>query len=97
MAATTLPLLLPPPHPPHTHGPPPLPSLLRKQVLDRLLSSWDVGSQTAQGAVESCLAEVEDLLSYCNDVLATGAVQCCAVLCRAVVAVPCRAMPCGGS
>ena len=66
-------------------------------MLDRLLSSWDVGSQTAQGAVESCLAEVEDLLSYCNDVLATGAVQCCAVLCRAVVAVPCRAMPCGGS
>ncbi|KAL4427887.1 hypothetical protein ABPG75_001976 [Micractinium tetrahymenae] len=42
------------------------------QVLDRLLSSWDVASPQAQGSVETCLAEVEDLLSYCNDVLATG-------------------------
>lgn len=42
------------------------------QVLDRLLSSWDVTSPQSQGSVEACLAEVEDLLSYCNDVLATG-------------------------
>jgi hypothetical protein len=42
------------------------------QALDRLLSAWDVASPQALGAVESCLAEVEDLLSYCNDVLATG-------------------------
>jgi hypothetical protein len=42
------------------------------QVLDRLLSSWDVASPQAQGAAEACLAEVEDLLSYCNDVLTTG-------------------------
>lgn len=41
-------------------------------MLDRLLSSWDVGSPQAQGSVESSLAEVEDLLSYCNDVLTTG-------------------------
>jgi hypothetical protein len=41
-------------------------------VLDRLLSSWDVASPQAQGAAEACLAEVEDLLSYCNDVLTTG-------------------------
>ena len=41
-------------------------------MLDRLLSSWDVTSPAAQGAVEGCLAEVEDLLSYCNDVLSTG-------------------------
>ncbi len=44
-------------------------------MLDRLLSSWDVASPQAQGTVESCLAEVEDLLSYCNDVLATGKLQ----------------------
>lgn len=42
------------------------------QVLDRLLSSWDVTSPQAPGSVEGCLAEVEDLLSYCNDVLMTG-------------------------
>ena len=49
-----------PPHPP-------------PQALDRLLCSWDVSSPQAQSGLESCLAEVEDLLSYCNDVLATGA------------------------
>lgn len=61
------------------HLPPPPPSILpprppppTPQVLDRLLSSWDVASPQAQGSVEACLAEVEDLLSYCNDVLATG-------------------------
>lgn len=43
------------------------------QMLDRLLSSWDVASPGAQASVEGCLAEVEDLLSYCNDVLMTGA------------------------
>jgi protein CLEC16A len=42
------------------------------RVLDRLLSSWDVASPGAQVSVEGCLAEVEDLLSYCNDVLMTG-------------------------
>lgn len=42
-------------------------------MLDRLLSSWDVASPGAQASVEGCLAEVEDLLSYCNDVLMTGA------------------------
>lgn len=42
-------------------------------MLDRLLSSWDVASPGAQVSVEGCLAEVEDLLSYCNDVLMTGA------------------------
>ena len=43
-----------------------------RQMLDRLLSSWDVASPGAQLSVEGCLAEVEDLLSYCNDVLMTG-------------------------
>lgn len=54
--------------------PPPAPVCcpLPHQVLDRLLSSWDVASPQAQGSVEGCLAEVEDLLSYCNDVLMTG-------------------------
>ncbi|GAB4821885.1 hypothetical protein N2152v2_008931 [Parachlorella kessleri] len=42
------------------------------QVLDRLLSSWDVASPQAPASLESCLAEIEDLLSYCNDVLCTG-------------------------
>ena len=52
-----------------------LPASLRptRQMLDRLLSSWDVASPGAQVSVEGCLAEVEDLLSYCNDVLMTGA------------------------
>lgn len=49
-----------------------LPSPLARQMLDRLLSSWDVASPGAQVSVEGCLAEVEDLLSYCNDVLMTG-------------------------
>lgn len=41
-------------------------------MLDRLLSSWDVAAPQAPAKVESCLAEIEDLLSYCNDVLGLG-------------------------
>ena len=41
-------------------------------MLDRLLSAWDVTNPQSPAQVEACLAEVEDLLSYCNDVLATG-------------------------
>lgn len=45
------------------------------QVLDRLLSGWDVTSPQSATSLESCLAEIEDLLSYCNDVLATGGIM----------------------
>lgn len=43
------------------------------QVLDHLLTLLGSGSATATYNVDSCLAEVEDLLSYCNDILSTGA------------------------
>ncbi|DBA96507.1 hypothetical protein WJX77_007106 [Trebouxia sp. C0004] len=43
------------------------------QVLDDLLSLLGGGSSTAIYNVDSCLAEVEDLLSYCNDILSAGA------------------------
>jgi len=41
-------------------------------VLDDLLSLLGGGSSTAIYNVDSCLAEVEDLLSYCNDILSAG-------------------------
>ena len=45
----------------------------RCTALDRLLSSWDAGAAPKMAAsVETCLAEIEDLLSYFNDVLAIG-------------------------
>ncbi|KAA6427346.1 MAG: hypothetical protein FRX49_02011, partial [Trebouxia sp. A1-2] len=43
------------------------------QVLDDLLALLGGGSSTAIYNVDSCLAEVEDLLSYCNDILSAGA------------------------
>lgn len=42
------------------------------QSLDNLLPSLGSGTTTATYNVDSCLAEVEDLLSYCNDILCTG-------------------------
>lgn len=42
------------------------------QVLDHLLTLLGSASATATYNVDSCLAEVEDLLSYCNDILSTG-------------------------
>ncbi len=41
-------------------------------MLDDLLSLLGGGSSTAIYNVDSCLAEVEDLLSYCNDILSAG-------------------------
>lgn len=43
-----------------------------RQALDRQLSSLEAGTATAAFSLESLLAEVEDLLSYCNDILGTG-------------------------
>ena len=54
-----------------------------KQVLDRLLTLLGSGSTTATYNVDSCLAEVEDLLSYCNDILSTGDRQTCSTYCNA--------------
>ena len=42
------------------------------QSLNHLLPSLGSGTTTATYNVDSCLAEVEDLLSYCNDILCTG-------------------------
>ena len=42
------------------------------QALDRLLCCWDIEAAAAPGSAEACLAEVEDALSYCNDVLCAG-------------------------
>ena len=46
------------------------------QVLDDLLLLLGGGSSTAIYNVDSCLAEVEDLLSYCNDILSAGKPAC---------------------
>jgi hypothetical protein len=47
------------------------------QLLDRQLSSLEAGTSAAAFTLENVLAEVEDLLSYCNDILCTGAGTCC--------------------
>jgi len=71
------------PRQPHTHLPgsrgadrartPALTAPRGGQALDRQLSSLEAGTATAAFSLESLLAEVEDLLSYCNDILGTGA------------------------
>ena len=40
--------------------------------LDRILGSWDGVDAQGPAEVEACLADVEDGLSYCNDVLCGG-------------------------
>lgn len=40
--------------------------------LDRRLAAAEAASPAAAGALAACLAEIEDMLSYCNDILATG-------------------------
>ena len=47
-------------------------NLIAWQALDRQLSSLDAGTSAAAFTMENVLAEVEDLLSYCNDILCTG-------------------------
>ena len=42
------------------------------QALDRQLPKLEEGSSAAAFGIENVLAEVEDLLSYCNDILCTG-------------------------
>ena len=41
-------------------------------ALDTLLSSWDEVPSRMAAMVETCLAEIEDVLTFCNDVLAVG-------------------------
>ena len=50
-------------------------SCSRLQRLDGALASVQEGRSTAEHPVEAALAEVEDLLSYCNDIIGTGACQ----------------------
>ena len=45
----------------------------RSQRLDAALAASEEGDANAENAMESALAEVEDLISYCNDILCTGA------------------------
>ena len=42
------------------------------QALDRQLPKLEEGSSAAAFSMENVLAEGEDLLSYCNDILCTG-------------------------
>ncbi len=42
-------------------------------MLDRQLSSLEEGSSRVAYSVETSLADIEDLLSYSNDILCTGA------------------------
>ncbi len=42
------------------------------QALDKQLPKLDEGSSASAFSMENVLAEVEDLLSYCNDILCTG-------------------------
>lgn len=44
-----------------------------QQALHRMLDSLQQGTGFLVAKVDSCLAEVEDLLSYSNDILCTGA------------------------
>ena len=50
----------------------------RTQALDRQLASIQEGRTTAEHPVEAILAEIEDLLSYCNDIVANGEHPPCA-------------------
>ena len=46
---------------------------LAEQALDRQLSVLGAStSSSAAASLDSCLGEVEDLLTYCDDILATG-------------------------
>lgn len=47
------------------------------QILDAQLSSIQEGRTVAEHPVEAALAEIEDLLSYCNDILANGEPPLC--------------------
>ena len=40
--------------------------------MDRRLSSLEAGTSNAAYSVETDLADIEDMLSYCNDILCTG-------------------------
>ena len=42
------------------------------QALDKQLPKLEEGSSASAFSMENVLAEVEDLLSYCNDILCTG-------------------------
>lgn len=40
--------------------------------LEELVSAWEERMPGTPAAVEGCLAEIEDVVSYCNDVIGTG-------------------------
>lgn len=41
-----------------------------------MLSGLEAGTSSATYQVDTALADIEDMLSYCNDILLTG-VSCC--------------------
>ena len=43
------------------------------QTLDGALAALEAGTGQVEHHVEAALAEVEDLISYCNDIMDTGA------------------------
>lgn len=43
--------------------------------LDQLLASWEGGAAQVAARIEPCLAEIEDVIAYCSDVLALGVPQ----------------------
>jgi hypothetical protein len=46
--------------------------LLLVQALDQKLQAAEAGSLHGLGALDSQLAEVEDIISYCSDLLSIG-------------------------
>ena len=51
--------------------------VVNMQELDELLLELDITSATAAYGIDSCLAEIEDMLSYCNDILSSGGTLLC--------------------
>ena len=62
------------------------------QALDKQLPKLEEGSSAAAFSMENVLAEVEDLLSYCNDILCTGS----SVTQQIVSSIPFTVLRCQG-
>lgn len=48
---------------------------IHPQKLDSALGALEAGTGEAEHHVEAVLAEIEDLMSYCNDIMDTGTAQ----------------------
>lgn len=54
---------------------PPSVYTIHLQKLDTALGALEAGTGEAEHHVEAVLAEIEDLMSYCNDIMDTGTAQ----------------------